>query len=73
MVYNGTLNAIPLNDHKRMCSSCTIYIVLFSILLIIGICISDVFIYFHWYIKKDNIPVRFNLSTQTTIYRVQLR
>ena len=24
MIYNETLNAIPLNDHKKVCSSCTI-------------------------------------------------
>ena len=52
ILYNETLdiislNAIPLNDHKKMCSSCTIYIVLFSVFFITSICISSVFIYFY--------------------------
>ena len=52
IIYNGTLNAIPL----------------FIIFLIISINISSVFIYFHWYLKKDNIYVKFNTNIQTTIY-----
>ena len=52
-----------------MCSSCTIYIVLFGVFFITGICISSVFICFHWYLKKDNVqwylkkndvPIKFN-------------
>ena len=34
----------------------------------INSCISSVFIYFHWYLKKDNVSVKFNSGTQTTIY-----
>ena len=49
IIYNGTLN-----DHKKVCSSCTIYIVLFAIFLIISISISSVFIYFHWHLKGSN-------------------
>ena len=63
MIYNGTLN-----DYKKMCSSCTLYIVSFAIFLIISTIISSVFIYFHWYFKKDNIYVKFNTNTQRTIY-----
>ena len=29
MLYNETLNAIPLNVYKKVCNSCMIYIVLF--------------------------------------------
>ena len=29
---------------------------------------SSAFIYFHWYLRKDNICVKFNTNTQTTIY-----
>ena len=57
MIYNGTLNT-------KVCNSCTIYIVLFVIFLIISISISSVFLYFHWYLKKDNIHVKFNTNTQ---------
>ena len=53
MIYNDTVNEIPLNEN--VCNSCTIYIVLFIIFLIISINISSAFIYFHWYLKKCNI------------------
>ena len=51
-----------------MCNSRIIYIVLFAVFFIASICISSVFIYFHWCLKKDNVRVKFNPSTQTTIY-----
>ena len=66
MIYNETLNAIPLNT--KVYNSCTIYIVLLFIFFITSISISSVFIYFNWRLKKDNIPVKFNSNTQTTIY-----
>ena len=74
MLYNETLNtllqnAIPLNDYKKVCGSFIIYIVLFAIFFMASICISSVFIYFHWYLKKYNISVKFNPGTQTTIYQ----
>ena len=47
MLHNETLNAIPLNDYKKVCNSCTICIVLFAVFFITSICISSVFIYFH--------------------------
>ena len=42
MIYNGTLN-----DHKKICSSCTIYTVLFVIAFLIVIGIGSAFLYFH--------------------------
>ena len=45
MVYNGIL--------KKVCGSSTIYIVLFAIFLVTSTVISSVFIYFHWYLKKN--------------------
>ena len=73
MPYNETLNAILLNtillnDYKKVRGSCIIYIVLFAIFFVTGICISSVFIYFHWYLKKDNVCVKLNPSIQTAIY-----
>ena len=73
ILYNETLdvlslNKIPLNFYKKGCDSCTIYIVLFAIFFITSICISSVFIYFHWYFKKDDVSAKFNPGTQTTIY-----
>ena len=59
MIYNKTVNA-------KVRNSCTIYIVLFVIFLIISI--SIVFIYFPWCLKKDNIRVKFNTNTQTATY-----
>ena len=46
MLYNETLNAIPLNVYKKVCNSCMVYIVLFVVFLITSICICSVFIYF---------------------------
>ena len=60
MIYNSTLNEIPLNYYKKICNFCTVYIVLLAIFLIISISISSVFIYFHWYLKRRYI--------KTTIY-----
>ena len=73
MLHNEALNVIPfdvihLNDYKKVCGSCTLYIVLFVIFLVISICISGAFIYFHWYLKKDNVRIKFNPGTQTTTY-----
>ena len=72
MLYNETLdvislNAIPLNVYKKVCNSGTIYIVLFAVFVITATCISSVFIYCHWYFKKDNVRIKFYLCTQTTI------
>ena len=49
MNYNGTLNAIPLNDYKKVCGSCTLYIVLFVVFLVTSTVTSSVFIYYYWY------------------------
>ena len=37
-----------------------------AFLIIIGN--SSTFIYFYWYLKGDNIHVKFNTNTQTTVY-----
>ena len=52
IIYNGTLNAIALDDYGNVCNSCAIYILSFVIFLITSIIISSAFIYFHWYLKK---------------------
>ena len=46
VIYNSTLN-----DYRKICNSCTVYIVLLVIFFIISISISSIFIYFHWYLK----------------------
>ena len=56
------------NENKHKCSSCTLYIVLFSIIFTINIGIGTYFIYSHWYFKSDATCVKFGTHTQTTIY-----
>ena len=52
MIYNETLNAITLNDYKKVCGSCTLYIVLFAVFFVTRTVISRVFIYVYWYSKR---------------------
>ena len=74
MLYNETLdaislNTIPLNVYKKVCNSCAIHIILFPMFFITSICISSVFIYFHWYFKKSNINITdINPGTETTMH-----
>ena len=56
------------NENKHKYSSCTLFIVLFSIIFTINIGIGIYFIYFYWYLKKDIPRVEFNTGAQTTIY-----
>ena len=67
MLYNEILNVIPLdiiplNIYKKACNSCMVYIVLFAVFLIASMCTCCVFIYFHWYLKKDNINTNFSVG-----------
>ena len=55
------------NEHKNKCSSCTLYMVLFSIIFTISIETGIYFGYTHWYLNKDIPHVEFNTPTQTTI------
>ena len=61
MSYNATLN-----DHRKVCKSCTIYIVSFVIFFIISIRICSGFIYFHCYLIRSNTYT--NVNTKTVIY-----
>ena len=51
MIYNDTLN-----NYKKVCNSCTMYVVLFIIFLIISISISLIFIGTQ---KKDTLKQQF--------------
>ena len=53
------------NENTHKCNSCTLYIVLFSILFTINVGIGTYFVYFHWYLKKDVTRVKFGTRTQT--------
>ena len=56
------------NENTHKCSSCTLYIVLFSILFTITFGIGTYFVYFHWYVEKDVPRVMFGTCTQRTIF-----
>ena len=56
------VNTIPLNVYKKVCNSCMVYIVLFVVFLITSICTCCAFIYFNWYLKKDNISTNFSVG-----------
>ena len=63
IIYNKTLN-----DHGKVCSSCTIYIVLYVTFFIINIGISCGYFYFG-YLKKSNTSIlNINANTETVIY-----
>ena len=55
------------NENKHKCSSCTLYIVLFSIFFTFNVGIGSCFLCLYWYLKKDVICVKFGTHTQTTI------
>ena len=57
------------NDYKKVCNSCTVYIVLFVIAFLIIICISSVFIHCQCYLKKNSTNItNINTGTETLIY-----
>ena len=55
------------NENKHKYSSCTLYIVSFSIFFTINVGIGSYFLYFHWYLKKDVICATFGDRIQTII------
>ena len=80
MAYNGTLDAVPLSDDKKVCSSCTIYVVLIAIFFMISTIISSAFIYLFIYLfissafiflKRSyftNTITNISANTETVIY-----
>ena len=56
------------NENKHKYSSCTLFIVLFSLSFAINIGIATYFAYFYWYLKKDDARVMLDTHTETTIY-----
>ena len=55
------------DENKLKCSSWTLYIVLFSTVFTINLGICMNFLWFHWYLKKDVIRIKFGTCTQTTV------
>ena len=54
-------------ENKFKHNSCTLYIVLFSIVFTINVGIATYFVYSHWCLKKDVARINFGTCTQTTI------
>ena len=50
------------NENKHKYSSCTLYIVLFSIFFTIDVGIGTYFVYSRWYLKKDVIRVNNSMN-----------
>ena len=72
MICNSTLN-----DHSNVCgncerSSCTVCIVLFITAFLIIIDVSSTFVYFYWYLQRDNICVNYIILYYIVLYYVIL-
>ena len=67
-IYNETLNTISSNDSLSDRVSCSPFIVLVAVFLVTSVIIGSVFIYFCWRLKKDNVCIKSNPCTQTTIW-----
>ena len=62
-------NKMIYNDYENVCNSCTIYIVLLVIFLIIIIGIGSAFTYFHWCLKRSDTNItNINPDCETIIY-----
>ena len=56
------------NENKHKCISCTLYIVLFSIIFTINVGIGIYFVYSHRYLKNYGSNVMLDTRTEATIY-----
>ena len=54
--------------NKYKSSSCTLYIMLFSVTFTTNVGIGSYFLYLHWYLKKDITCLKFGARTQITIW-----
>ena len=55
------------NNHKNKCSSCMLYIVLFSIIFTINIGIGAYFVYYKYMNRDKKTTSRYDYVYQTTI------
>ena len=69
MIYSKTLEKISLSDYKKVCVSCTLYIVLFAIFFVISRVISAVFMFLLVFKKKKNVRVKFNADIKQQFIR----
>ena len=59
MLYDETLDITSSSDNNKTCDSCIVYIVLFSVFLIINISMA-IYVYFFIYLKnKSTDPLYF--------------
>ena len=58
---------VQINPTECKHNSCTLYIVLFSIVCTISVEFGSYFLCFYWYLKKNATRVKFSTRTQTTI------
>ena len=56
------------NKHKNKCSSCTLYIVLFSIIFTINIGIATYFVYYKYMNRNKENVSRYDYVYQATNY-----
>ena len=56
------------DENKCKCHSCTLYIVLVSIIFTTNVGVATYFVYSHWYLKEDVPRVEFRTCTEKTIY-----
>ena len=56
------------NKNKDKRSSCTLYIILFSVSFTINFGIDIYFVYSCWYLKKDDFHAMIDTHTETLIY-----
>ena len=56
------------NEHKNKCSSCILYIVLFSIILTINIGIATYFVYYKYMSRNEKNVSKYDYVYQATNY-----
>ena len=56
------------NEHKNKCSSCTLYIVLFSIIFTISIGIATYFVYYKYMSRNEKNVSKYDYVYQATNY-----
>ena len=64
----ATITSAKEGKNKYKSSSCTLYIMLFSVTFTTNVGIGSYFLYLHWYLKKDITCLKFGTRTQITIW-----
>ena len=58
MLYNETLDIISTSDNNKTSGSCIVYIILFSVFLIISISMA-IYVYFFLYLKNRSTNFKY--------------